>query len=501
MEKDPGEEFFRGSNEQGFDFYSAHVFLNNYRTWIPRLAIGDYNINLGQGLLLHSGYGIGKSSFVTMIKKSGYTVRPFASVNEADFLRGAAVTLKPSPRTEWTVFASLRKRDANVVVDSIDIGSEPFADISFTSLQLSGLHRTDAEIADERQITHEVLGTAWKYKGQHLHIGVNALYQHLSSPLRRSDAPYNAYRFNGDALFNGSVDYTYLHKNFHFFGETAVSDNGAVATLNGILLGLSRRAELAVLSRWLPRGYHSLGAAPFAETSSADNEHGIYLGLEVRPSIQWTISAYADIWRHPWLRFNVDGPSTGQEQLIRVTYKQKRKMEWYLQYRHELKEKNLTGNSERIDPLVDQRKQQMRMHFSYKVSQAVELRTRVEGTLYREHTLPDETGFMLYQDVIYRPLGSPLSFTSRFVVFDTESFSTAIYAYENDLVNQFYIPAYAYRGVRYYLNMRYRGIRNLSMELRIAQTRYTDRDIIGSGNDQIEGNTRTDMKAQVIWSF
>ncbi|MDX1408399.1 MAG: helix-hairpin-helix domain-containing protein, partial [Saprospiraceae bacterium] len=104
MEKDPGEAFFAGSNKQGFDFYSGHFFLRGYRDWLPRLAIGDYAVNLGQGLILHSGFGFGKSAFVTQIKKGGYSVRPFTSVNEADFLRGAAAVIKPADRLTLTIF-------------------------------------------------------------------------------------------------------------------------------------------------------------------------------------------------------------------------------------------------------------------------------------------------------------------------------------------------------------------------------------------------------------
>jgi hypothetical protein len=331
--------------------------------------------------------------------------------------------------------------------------------------------------------------------------GVNAVYHNLSSPLQRADDLYNAYRFQGTSLLNVSADYTYLYRNFHFFGETAISDNGAIATVNGLLIGVHRRADFAILARWLPRDYHNLGATPFAETSSGDNEHGMYFGFEVRPTIQWTLSAYADVWRHPWLRFNVDAPSHGQEQLIRLTYRKKRTFEFYTQYRHELKEKNLTGNDAPFDRLVEQRKHLARIHFSYKVAPAIELRSRIEGVHYQEHTLPAEQGFVLLQDVLYKPIGSPLSFTTRVALFDTDSFNSAIYAYENDLVNQFYIPAYAYRGVRYYLNLRYRGIRKLSIEFRVAQTRYTDRDEIGSGNDLISGNTKTDVKAQIMWEF
>ncbi len=501
MEKDPGEEFFSGSNKHGFDFYSAHFFLNNYRQWMPRLAIGDYNISLGQGLIMHSGYGVGKSSFVTQIKKGGYAVRPFASVNEYDFLRGAAITVSPGAHTQLTLFASLRKRDANVQIDSIELDGELIPDPSFSSLQLTGLHRTESEIADERQITHQIIGTSLQHRGKNLRGSLNAVYNHLSSPFQRADELYNAYRFQGTSLLNVSVDYAYLFRNFHFFGETAMSDNGSLASVNGLLVGVHRRADIAILGRWLPRDYHSLGATPFAETSSGDNEQGIYFGLELRPTIQWTLSAYADIWRHPWLRFNVDAPSNGQEQLIRLTYRKKRSFEFYAQYRHEQKEKNLTGNDAHFDPLVDQRKHQMRLHFAYKATPSLELRSRIEGVLYSEHTLPDETGFVLYQDVIFKPVGSAFSFTTRLALFDTDSFNSAIYAYENDLVNQFYIPAYAYQGVRYYINLRYRGIRKLSMELRLAQTRYTDRNEVGSGNDLIIGNAKTDMKLQILWDF
>ncbi|HLF65537.1 MAG TPA: hypothetical protein VI603_17350 [Saprospiraceae bacterium] len=501
MEKDPGEEFFSGSNTHGFDFYSAHFFLHNYRRWMPRLAIGDFNINLGQGIIMHSGYGVGKSAFVTQIKKGGYAIRPFASVNEYDFLRGAAITINPGSRTQLTVFASSRKRDANVQIDTFDTGGEPFIEQSFTSLQLSGLHRTVSEIADEKQITHQVAGASVQYRSNGLRGGLHAVYHHLSSPLQRAEELYNIYRFQGTSLLNMSIDYTYLYRNIHFFGETAMSDNGALASVNGLLIGVHRRADIALLGRWLPRDYHHLGATPFAETSSGENEHGLYFGLEVRPTIQWTLSAYADIWRHPWLRFNVDAPSVGQEQLVRLTYRKKRSFEFYAQYRHELKEKNLTGNDEHFDPLVEQRKHQVRVHFAYKVTPSLELRSRIEGIFFREHTLPEETGFVLFQDVLFKPIGSDFSFTTRLALFDTDSFNSAIYAYENDLVNQFYIPAYAYRGVRYYLNLRYRGVRHVSLELRLAQTRYTDRDEIGSGNDLIMGNIRTDMKAQVLWEF
>jgi hypothetical protein len=49
MEKDPGEEFFRGSNKKGFDFYSAHAFYQGGK-YLRTVALGDFQMQIGQGL-------------------------------------------------------------------------------------------------------------------------------------------------------------------------------------------------------------------------------------------------------------------------------------------------------------------------------------------------------------------------------------------------------------------------------------------------------------------
>src|SRR6202042_3274314 len=49
-EKDAGEPFFRGAQRYGFDFYSFHFFLRQTGL-IRALAIGDFTVNMGQGLI------------------------------------------------------------------------------------------------------------------------------------------------------------------------------------------------------------------------------------------------------------------------------------------------------------------------------------------------------------------------------------------------------------------------------------------------------------------
>jgi len=499
-EKDRGEEFFSGSNTQGFDYYSAHLFLRDNKEWLPALALGDYNISLGQGLILFSGFGGGKSSFATNVKRSGRTLLPYASVNEALFMRGAGISVAPTDQLEITGFASFRKRDGNLdAVDTTFLGERLIQ--SITSFNESGLHRTQAEIADEGAVSQFNTGGAIVWKGPSWRLGLNTLYTRLDRPLVRNVRPYNRFYFDGDQLWNTSLDYSYIFRNFNFFGETAYSDNGALAAMNGLLIGLDRRIDLAIVYRNYARDYQALNASAFAETSGTRNEEGIYLGMAVRPGKGWTVTGYFDQWRHPWLRFNLDSPSYGREYRTRITYEIRRALRIYLEARHETKFINAPDNETAFNQPIPRELFQTRLHIARNISKALELRTRIDWGYFDNQVAERQTGFSILQDVLYRPLGSPLSFTARYALYQTDGYDIRFYHYENNLLNTFSIPAYYNRGSRFYLNVRYRPVQAFTLEGRIAQTFWTNQETIGSGLDEINGPVRTEVALQVKYQF
>ena len=493
-EKDAGEEFFKGSNKQGFDYYSAHFYLRDYRRWLKSLAIGDYTISMGQGLILYTGFGRGKSAQVMNIKRTRRAVRGYTSVDENNFMRGAAATFKFGEHFQLTTFGSYKSRDGNLQQeDSGDLEIQ-----QFTSLQLSGLHRTENELEDKNALNLTEIGGILKYKRSNGHIAFNGLYSKFDKTLQRAIRPYNRFYFNGDRLSNFSLDYSYIFRNYNFFGETARSDNGALATVNGLLMSLDRNVDFSLLHRHFDIDYQAINPNPFAESSGARNENGLYLGLEIRPIKHWRLSAYYDIYRHPWLRFTADAPSKGHEYRVRLTYFRKRKMEAYIQVRDERKEINAAGNTTPVDFLVNSRLFQTRFHFSNKLSRAIELRSRLDLGFYNDGTdAATQKGIVVYQDVIYRPIGSPFSLSGRFAIFDTDGYGVRYYSFENDLLYSVSIPAYYNRGSRFYVNLRYKGIRNVSLELRYAQTYWANQETFGSGQEEIQGQTRSEVKAQV----
>jgi hypothetical protein len=91
-DKDAGEQFLKGAQRYGFDFYTMHLFARNLGI-VKRLAIGDYTVNIGQGLLTYQSLAFRKSVDVLNIKRQTEVFRPYSSPGEFFFHRGAAVTL------------------------------------------------------------------------------------------------------------------------------------------------------------------------------------------------------------------------------------------------------------------------------------------------------------------------------------------------------------------------------------------------------------------------
>jgi len=316
-EKDPGEAFFAENNKsRGFDYYSAHFYLRNLNRTVKAVALGDFSVSFGQGLILYTGFGFGKSSQATNVARGGQPLRPYTSVNEANFMRGVGTTLALGKKVELTLFGSRRGRTANLVTvaDTLDVEAE---DVGITSLDISGLNRTPNEVADRNAVTEINYGGSLRYEAnQRLRFGFNVLGTNLSRALDLRDQPYNRFFFQGTDLLNASVDYRYRYRNFTFFGEVAGSGNltnnddfsgtpagstdPGIAQMHGLMLGLDRFVDLSLVYRNYGVGYQALNARPFGETNGGRNETGIYLGAEIRPGKHWRINAYYDIFRFPY---------------------------------------------------------------------------------------------------------------------------------------------------------------------------------------------------------
>lgn len=71
----------------------------------------------------------------------------------------------------------------------------------------------------------------------HFHVGLTALsYSFGKFKMDPDPKPYNLFYFRGSNNFNIGVDYMLKSNRIKFYGETALSKNGAISTLNALQL-------------------------------------------------------------------------------------------------------------------------------------------------------------------------------------------------------------------------------------------------------------------------
>ncbi|MFH2141178.1 MAG: helix-hairpin-helix domain-containing protein [Bacteroidota bacterium] len=506
-EKDAGELFFKnnlpsdlkdslsGYVNNGFDFYSAHLQVNDLGP-VKKLTVGDYQMQFGQGLTAWSGVSYGKSPLAINIKKKAQGIRKYSSTDENLFMRGIGTTVRIK-NLDVTGFFSRKKIDANVTL--LDTISEEVVEVS--SFQITGLHSIPNEILDKHKVTEMVYGGNLTYNQNIYKVGLTFLQYEFDKKLSKVVEPYNQYEFSGNSNFNIGLDYQLNYKNLNFFGEVAISENMSKAYINGLIVYLHSQVSLSVLHRYFEKDYQSYYGSAFSEGSTVANEQGLYIGTEIFPIKKWKISAYIDNYKFPWLRYRIDAPASGFDYFVQVDYKPDRNVEMYWRIKQEIKPQNLSDEVQSVPNLIDVNTIKLRYQISYSLSKTLELKNRIEISQYKKE-LPDfETGYLIYQDVIYKPEKIPLSLAFRYAVFDSDSWETRLYAYENDILYAFSIPAYYSKGMRTYLTLKYSVFENLDIWLRYAVTYYTNLDVISSGLTEIQGNKKSEVKIQLRYKF
>lgn len=488
-DKDAGEQFLKGAQKLGFDFYTVHFFARNLGK-VKALALGDYTVNLGQGLTQWQSLGFGKSVEVMNTKRQSAIILPYRSAGEFNFNRGAAVTFQQKA-FEGTAFVSYKKFSGNLVTDSLD---------RFSSFGTSGYYRTANEVADRYKLSDFSFGGNVSYQKGAFKVGMNGVVHRFSRPMQKQDQPYNFFAFTGNRAVNASVDYSYTYNNMHLFGEAAIDKNGHKAFVQGALISVDTKIDLSVLYRNIAKEYTSLFGNAFTENTLPSNERGLYAGIMLRPHPGWQIAGYADYYSFPFLKFRVDAPTRGWDYLTQLTYLPNKKTEIYLRYRTENKPINESDAPWVLNYPVSKVKQNLRLHYSSQLNDALSIRSRTELLWFDSKGAKAEQGFLTYVEASYQSIYK-LKGNLRLQAFETQGSDSRIYVYESDVLYSFSIPAFFDKGFRYYLNLNYDATKQLSIWLRFAQTLLRDKAVVGSGLDAIAGNRRSELKLQLRYQF
>jgi hypothetical protein len=490
VKKDAGEAItWNPSKRQyGFDYISFHAQTLN-KGKIKNLIVGDYQAQFGQGIALGSVFGIGKNGeAVTTVRRSNLGFLPYTSIYEAGYFRGAAITYQAVKNLTVHAMVSSRGRDGSF---------QDSTQSNISSFNFTGLHRTPSELANRNAILETNFAVVANYKSQSVDAGVLIHRTQFDVPLSRNLTPYNQFYFNGNENTNVGAFLNYSLSNYTFFSEFVQTLNQGRGVVAGMLTSLTPKLDVSLLYRKFDKNFYSFYSNALAENSVAQNESGVYWGWKYSFNKKYSIAGYADLFRFPWLKYRSYSPSDGSEWLVRFNYKPSKTVYIFLQVREEIKQRNTSTDVNLYLTDLGTRRNYW-INVDYAATPQLSFKSRAQFSTYQFANKTTQ-GMAIMQDVSFD--WQRLSLSGRYVLFDTDDFDNRLYAYERDVWLAFSFPAYNGKGARHFVLMEYRLTKKIDLWIRWAQTRYTDRDTIGSSGETIVGNTQNDVRFQVRIRF
>lgn len=461
MEKDAGERFY--------DSYGAYAMLHDVGI-LQRAVVGDYRIGFGEGLAIGGSTWSSKST--PPLKLQG-GIRPMISMDEVNFLRGAAVTLAFGKHIKLSAFVSYRKRDATLTKEG-----------EVQTLLTSGYHRTETEWERRRNVGSTVLGGNVQWQGGGFHVGATGYWQHFSRPLNPGKQLYRAIYPKGNTFGTMGVNYGYTHYRISLAGETAYStDQGGIATINRASWNIGRNYILSAIQRFYAYQYYSFYSSALSENSGAQNESGVLVHLQAEPLAGLQLTTYADFFHHPWPRYRMTHSSTGQEFMLQGVYALSRRHN--LLARYQLKRKE---NGDRMEP-----HHRVKLQWTCEPSKSWRLQTT--GSF---HSVLDSKGFMLTQNARFILARPNLSFNGQLGWFHTDDYLSRIYVQQPSLYSSISSASYYGHGMLGVLTCRWQSKSGRWMlEGRYGMVRYFDRKEQGTSLQKIFSPWKNDLSFQL----
>lgn len=483
-EKDPGEAFLRGSNRHGFDylagFFNVRSVNNKYQ-----LYAGDYHIRFGQGLVAWQGFSMGKTSEVCQTFRSNEGIRSYASTDENQFMRGISARLAFRNLVVYP-FLSVHRLDANV--DTLENQNY------FGAFQTSGYHRYGSEISGENAVRQFVTGVHATTTYRTWSFGLTSVYNRFKYPILRDDKPYNQFLPEGTEHWASGLNWKGTMKNVFLFGELALSNQSGFALISGANFKPVANTELSLVYRNIGKRYFSYWAGAFTESSKANDEQAIYLGAKLYPASGWSIATYADLFRFRWIKYLTAAPSSGSEWMVQLNWSPSRRTSAYLKlFQEEKGAKESFGHS---NYNIAQKVGRIRLNFVHSPGERIQLKSRIEMMRFLKQST--EYGFLVSQFVGVNSSENDWSVNGQVAFFSTESYSSRIYAYEDDILYSFSIPALYGKGFRLGTNFQHRITRGLDIWLKAAMTKQFSG---GEDNDTSEASVKPEIKVQIRYRF
>ncbi len=504
-EKDPGEQFFRGAQKQGFDHYGWHLQLSDIGP-LTRIVIGHYNLQWGQGLTLWNGFAPWCSDAASLWRY-GAGNKGAGSMTEYGYFNGIATSIRPHKHLEITPFYSIQHRDATVPKKAFDDNGDY---LWIQSINTTGYHRSTNEIEKANRVVEQVAGGRLQWASTHLTLGLTGYGIWFDKPIRPIKYVYNYNAFRGSRGAATGIDVSYLWNQIHLFGELsyarALDTTWAglpLAGLAGAILDIDADNKIALTYRNYAPTYQNLYASALGRNSQNQNERGIKFLWDTKLPYAVEASIMADFYQFPEMKYRIYTPSSGKDFSVRLRRNINRTNTLSLYYFYRMGKRNTTeeGSSHYIqEEIINQRLQAL---WTLQTKGGLYFQTKATVTRFHCQLHDDLWGWALAHDISYTPSwkNTYISFVGRIALFNIDDYDCRIYLSEQGPALESSSMMLQGKGIRTYLLTRWDITETLKGTFRWGLTYYFDRETVGTGHDATPKQWRQELMLQLRWAI
>lgn len=454
-------------------FYSG--FINgNFNTF--SFVVGDFYAQSGLGNILWSQNTMGKGADVIgSAFQFDNSIYNYKSSSEFGFFRGLALSnkfnLSSISSIDISAWASYTPRSATVSDND-----------TITSIYKTGLFRTESEITKQYSIIEKSAGGNIRFSQEEFNVGLSSLYLDYnkfvatasSKTIKGKNAllttayamlPLSSFSLSAEVSADGNQNMAYK-----FIGELKQN------TFNLVIHGRS-----------FAPGFRSPYGYMFGEQSNPANEYGIYAGLLYKGFHNVDIASYLDYYGSYEQTYYIPEPIKGLDIFTQTTFRLTAKR--YLLFRFQYEKKTDSKKINKEKTVYRRSKYYLRAEYLFYPLDKLRLRFRSDFNLINfQKFLPNETGIAGYLDCLYSLLDN-FSLSARFAYFSTESYESAIWQFEYSLPGYLYMPPLYGEGFRTFLILKWEPLQNIYLRLRYVLMKKENVNHLGSGYNEIYGNT------------
>ncbi|MGO9481661.1 MAG: ComEA family DNA-binding protein [Candidatus Kryptoniota bacterium] len=468
-DKDPGENSY-------LDFYSLALSVKDISIF-SAIDLGNYSLSLGNGLLFSNSSNISKSAGAVspLFSRNAYSLKPYKSLSENGFLRGAAFAI-PFGNFQFTGFTSSKNLAAHENSSGL-----------VTSIDYSGLNLSTSTTSN---LSEKIGGGILRFDSPDIDCGASAVYFSYGCPFTDY---YLEQRLVEDVFLRSQSDRAV------FSGEL-LADKVVSYSANA---GLNyEKTQFAVGVRNLQSRMTPNYSGALSESFPLEPEQGIYFGATFHPEEIMKLGFYYD-------RFTImstsGAPDRNGEEIFadsNLDLNRERIFDGtatviYFRYRYKTKEDFYIPESEfpAAQSTLAGSRQNFRIDLRHNFSSTFSIRTRFEKNFLSS----GETGELFLFDAASTL--KTLSVNTRICFYNTDSYNSAFYEVEEDLPGIGQYSLLYGDGARLAVLTNLKITRSFSAGVKVSRDIYdrTKEVTVGSDSQLLPGTTYVSM--EISWKF